>query len=86
MRAPQNNTIYKDDPAWLNWCALCDFTLAATADEFVIPDGVIALDKLYLDWIRKFNAVPQLRGCLKPKDLFAANYPVDIIETGPLIR
>ena len=34
MRAPQNNTIYKDDPAWLNWCALCDFTLAATADEF----------------------------------------------------
>ena len=86
MRAPQNNTIYKDDPAWLNWCALCDFTLAATADELVIPDGVIALDKLYLDWIRKFNAVPQFRGCMKPKDLFAANYAVDITETGPLIR
>ena len=86
MRAPQNNTIYKDDPAWLNGCALCDFTLAATADEFVIPDGVIALDKLYLDWIRKFNAVPQFRGCMKPKDLFAANYAVDITETGPLIR
>ena len=80
MRAQQNNTIYKDDPAWLNWCALCDFTLAATAD------GVIALDKLYLDWIRKFNAVPQFRGCMKPKDLFAANYAVDITETGPLIR
>ena len=79
-------TEYKTDPAWLNWCALVDFTLAATADSFVIPQSVVKLDDKYIDWLEKFNNVPEFQGCMKPKDMMAANYAPDIIETGPLIR
>ena len=82
----QNNTTYLTDPAWLSWLALVDCETKALADHFDGRASLNALDDSLLKHRRKFKAVKEYEGCLKPKHLLRANYPWDIWYTGPLIR
>jgi hypothetical protein len=81
----QKNTVYLNDPAWLSWLALVDCETKALADHFDSP-ALTALDNSLLEHRRRFKAVKEYEGCLKPKHLLRANYPWDIWYTGPLIR
>ena len=44
------------------------------------------LDDKILEHRRKFKAVKEYADCLKPKHILRANYAIDILWTGPLIR
>lgn len=56
------------------------------AQSFDYPDSLVRLDELQLDHHRKYQAVKEYENTEKPKLYMRANYPVDIINTGPLIR
>lgn len=50
------------------------------------PDSITRLDDLQLSHHTAFLAVPEYSGCQKPKHMMSANYPVDVLNTGPLVR
>ena len=84
----QGNTAYLTDKAWLSWLALIAVETAANAQSFTTGDNgtIVKLDDLQLDHHTKFMKVEAYKGAEKPKLMMRANYPVDILNTGPLIR
>lgn len=84
----QKITAYLKDPAWLSWLALVNVETAAVAHSFTTgPHGsIVALDDLQLKHHTLFQKVKEYKNADKPKLMWRANYPCDILLTGPLIR
>eukprot|EP00965_Chrysotila_dentata_P240871 6203957-Pleurochrysis_carterae.AAC.2 len=86
------NTEYVTDPAWLSWTALVDVTTAALSDCFMVSDdqskadSITRFDDLQLAHHAAFLKVKEYKGCIKPKHFMSANYPVDVLNTSPLVR
>eukprot|EP00965_Chrysotila_dentata_P096331 3183629-Pleurochrysis_carterae.AAC.1 len=89
---PGSTAVDHVHPVWISWLALVSLTTAVLSDSFIEcidkskPDSITRLDDLQLSHHTAFLAVPEYSGCQKPKHMMSANYPVDVLNTGPLVR
>ena len=85
LTCEQKITAYQQDPAWISWLALVEVETFALRDGF-LPSDLLKLDDQQKTHLELFQAVPEYKDADKPKHWLRANYPIDIWNTGPLIR
>ena len=85
LTCEQKITAYQLDPAWISWLALVEVETFALRDGF-LPSDLLKLDDQQKTHLELFQAVPEYKDAEKPKHWLRANYPIDIWNTGPLIR
>jgi len=85
LTCEQKITAYQQDPAWISWLALVEVETFALRDGF-LPSDLLKLDDQQKTHLELFQAVPEYKDAEKPKHWLRANYPIDIWNTGPLIR
>ena len=76
---------YEDTAEWRSWCALVKFETMALCDQFMVM-ALFELDTLQMEHHRLYREVDEYKNTEKPKLYLRANYPVDILMTGPLTR